>query len=131
LRLYPPIHVGNRLVAEDTALSGYELRAGTRVMASIYLSHRDERYWEEPQAFRPERFERGGERPPAFTYVPFGGGPRACIGAAFAQVEAKVVLARILQRFTLEDVGRPVWPYMGATLEPHPGVFLRVKRRPA
>lgn len=131
LRLYPPIHVGNRLVAEDTALSGYELRAGTRVMASIYLSHRDERYWEEPQAFRPERFERGGERPPAFTYVPFGGGPRACIGAAFAQVEAKVVLARILQRFTLEDVGRPVRPYMGATLEPHPGVFLRVKRRPA
>jgi cytochrome P450 len=131
LRLYPPIHVGNRFVAEDTGVSGYELQAGTRVMASIYLSHRDERYWEAPEAFRPERFERGAERPPAFTYVPFGAGPRACIGAAFAQVEAKVVLGRILQQFTLQDVGRPVRPYMGATLEPHPGVFLRVRGRPA
>ncbi len=129
LRLFPPIHVGNRLVAEETAVSGYELPAGTRVMASIYLSHRDERHWEEPECFRPERFERGAERPPAFTYVPFGAGPRACIGAAFAQVEARVVLGRILQRFDLEDIGRPVRPHMGATLEPHPGVFLRVRRR--
>jgi cytochrome P450 len=129
LRLYPPIHVGNRIVAEDTAVTGYELQAGTRVMASIYLAHRDERYWDAPETFQAERFERGAERPPAFTYVPFGGGPRACIGAAFAQVEAKVVLARILQQFDLHDVGRRVKPYMGATLEPHPGVFLRVQRR--
>lgn len=129
LRLYPPIHLGNRIVADDTSVSGYELTAGTRVMASIYLSHRDERYWEEPEQFRPERFGRGGDKPPAFTYIPFGGGPRACIGAAFAQVEAKVVLARILQQFELFDVGRKVKPYMGATLEPHPGVFLRVQRR--
>lgn len=131
LRLYPPIHVGNRFVAEDMGISGYDLQAGARVMASIYLSHRDERYWEEPETFRPERFERGAGRPPAFTYIPFGAGPRACIGAAFAQVEARVVLGRILQQFHLEDVGRPVKPYMGATLEPHPGVFLRVQRRSA
>ncbi len=129
LRLYPPIHVGNRIVAQDTSVSGYELKAGNRTMVSIYLSHRDERYWQEPEQFRPERFDRSEKRPPAFTYIPFGGGPRNCIGAAFAQVEAKVVLARILQRFTLEDTGRKVHPYMGATLEPHPGVFLRVKRR--
>jgi cytochrome P450 len=129
LRLYPPIHVGNRIVAEDTHISGYELKAGTRVMASIYLSHRDGRYWEAPNEFRPERFARNAKKPPAFTYVPFGGGARACIGAAFAQVKAKVVLARILQQFTLEDTGRKVKPYMGATLEPHPGVFLRVQRR--
>ena len=129
LRLYPPIHVGNRIVAEDTTITGYELTTGTRVMASIYLSHRDERYWNAPDQFRPERFDRGGDKPPAFTYIPFGGGPRACIGAAFAQVEAKVVLARILQQFELTDIGRKVKPYMGATLEPHPGVFLRVQRR--
>ncbi|MCA9933185.1 MAG: cytochrome P450 [Ardenticatenaceae bacterium] len=129
LRLYPPIHVGNRIVATDTAVSGYQLKAGTRVMASIYLSHRDGRYWEAPNEFRPERFERGAKKPPAFTYIPFGGGARACIGAAFAQVEAKVVLARILQQFELQDVGRKVKPYMGATLEPRPGVFLRVRRR--
>ncbi len=129
MRLYPPIHVGNRFVTEDTTLSGYDLQAGTRVMASIYLSHRDERYWDAPDEFRPARFEPDGERVPPFTYIPFGGGPRVCIGATFAQIEAKVVLARILQQFTLTSDGRRVRPYMGATLEPHPGVFLRVRRR--
>jgi cytochrome P450 len=129
LRLYPPLHVGNRIVTEDAAIAGYELQAGTRVMASIYLTHRDPRYWDEPQQFRPERFAPKAKRPPAFTYVPFGGGPRACIGASFAQVEAKVVLARILQQFDLESTGRSVRPHMGATLEPHPSVFLRVQRR--
>lgn len=129
MRLYPPIHVGNRLVVEDTAVSGYELMAGTRVMASIYLSHRDEQYWEEPGEFRPERFTRDAPRPVPFTYIPFGAGPRVCPGASFAQVEARVVLARILQRFTLHSTGRKVRPYMGATLEPRPGVFLRVQWR--
>jgi cytochrome P450 len=129
LRLYPPIHVGNRFVAEDTNIAGYQLHAGMRVMASIYLAHRDERYWDEPEQFRPERFGPGAERRPPFTYVPFGGGPRACVGAAFAQIEAKVALGRILQQFELFSTGRKVHPYMGATLEPHPGVFLRVQRR--
>lgn len=131
LRLYPPIHVGNRIVRNDTVIAGYEISAGTRLMASIYLTHRDERYWDAPTEFRPDRFARGAERPAAFTYVPFGGGPRVCIGATFAQVEAKVVLGRILQRFELADTGRNVHAYMGATLEPHPGVFLRVRRRRA
>ena len=129
LRLYPPIHVGNRIVKDDAVITGYELKAGTRLMASIYLTHRDERYWDAPAEFRPERFAREAERPAAFTYVPFGGGPRVCIGATFAQVEAKVVLGRILQQFDLRTTGRRVHAYMGATLEPHPGVFLRVQRR--
>ncbi len=129
LRLYPPIHVGNRIVADDAVIAGYELKAGTRLMASIYLTHRDERYWDAPAEFRPERFARDAERPAAFTYVPFGGGPRVCIGATFAQVEARVVLGRILQQFDLTSTGRRVHAYMGATLEPHPGVFLRVQRR--
>lgn len=129
LRLYPPIHVGNRFATEDTEIAGYELQAGTRVMASIYLTHRDPRYWDEPEQFRPERFGPKAKRPSSFTYIPFGGGPRACIGASFAQVEAKVVLGRILQQFDLASTGQRVRPYMGATLEPHPGVFLRVSRR--
>ncbi|HCB49281.1 MAG TPA: cytochrome P450, partial [Chloroflexi bacterium] len=80
--------------------------------------------------FRPERFDRS-ERPkqPPFTYVPFGGGPRNCIGATFAQIEAKAVLARILQSFDLKLVSQKVRPYMGATLEPRPGVIMRVARR--
>lgn len=129
LRLYPPIHVANRIAAEETTIAGYALQAGNRVMASIYLAHRDERVWEAPEQFRPERFAPHAPRRPPFTYIPFGAGPRHCIGAAFAQVEAKVVLARILQQFELEDLGRPVRPHMGATLAPHPGVFLRVQRR--
>lgn len=133
LRLYPPIHVGNRRAIDDMELAGYDVPQDTRVMYSIYLSHRDERYWDEPEAFCPHRFDKSqaqqGERPP-LTYIPFGGGPRNCIGAAFAQVESKVVLARILQRFDLTLLnGDKIKPYMGATLEPRPGVLMRVSQR--
>ncbi|MCB8985386.1 MAG: cytochrome P450 [Ardenticatenaceae bacterium] len=132
LRLYPPIHAGNRHAASDLELGGFHVPADTRVMVSIYLTHRDERYWEEPAKFCPQRFdytqEDQGKRP-SLAYVPFGGGPRNCIGAAFAQVESKVVLARILQRFDLALLnGDKIKPYMGATLEPHPGVLMRVRR---
>lgn len=131
LRLYPPIHVSNRRTAEALVVNGYHLPQGTRVMYSIYLTHRDPKYWPDPAYFHPERFalDNREEKQPPFTYLPFGGGPRNCIGAAFAQVEARVVLARILQRFTLELKNQDVHVHMGATLEPRPGVFMDVKRR--
>jgi cytochrome P450 len=99
-------------------------------MASIYLTHRDEDVWEEPEKFCPHRFGEAfrGKRP-SFSYIPFGGGPRNCIGAAFAQVEAKAVLARLLQQMDLELLQKNVRLHMGATLEPRPGVLMRVKRR--
>jgi len=131
LRLYPPIHVGNRRVATDMTLQGYHVPAETRLMYSIYLSHREEEHWHDPEAFIPERFDRQNEehRPP-LTYIPFGGGPRNCIGAAFAQVEVKVVLARLIQKYALElRNGEKIKPYMGATLEPHPGVMMRIHHR--
>lgn len=131
LRLYPPIHVGNRRAPQDRGLCGYEVKKGTRIMYSIYLAHRDPDHWRDPEAFCPARFARDAEeKTPPFTYVPFGGGPRNCIGAAFAQVEAKAVLARLLQRhrFELLDGGK-VHAHMGATLEPRPGVKMRVTRR--
>jgi cytochrome P450 len=130
LRLYPPIHVGNRMADSPILSRGYAIPANTRVMYSIYLSHRDESHWPEATCFRPERFDRS-QRPlqPPLTYVPFGGGPRNCIGATFAQIEAKVVLARILQKFDLALVSKKVRPYMGATLEPRPGVTMFVTRR--
>ena len=86
--------------------------------------------WPEAKCFKPERFERS-ERPaqPPLTYVPFGGGPRNCIGATFAQIEAKVVLARILQLFDLRLISKNVRPKMGATLEPRPGVIMQISRR--
>ncbi|UCD98257.1 MAG: cytochrome P450 [Chloroflexota bacterium] len=130
LRLYPPIHVGNRLARADLALQGCPVPRGRRIMVSYYLTHRDQKVWQEADRFQPQRFDRSSphEQPP-FSYLPFGGGPRNCIGAAFAQVEAKAILARILQTFDLELAAPQVKIRMGATLEPQPGVLIKVRRR--
>lgn len=127
LRLYPPIHLGSRKAAADLEFQGYAIPSGTRVMYSIYLTHRLEQYWDRPHHFIPERFDQF--KPLPYTYLPFGGGARNCIGAAFAQVEVKIVLARILQQVRLELLPNPVHAHMGATLEPRPGVMMRVVRR--
>lgn len=127
LRLYPPIHVGNRFTARDVTLAGYRVPAGSRVMVSYYLVQRHPAYWDAPTEFRPERW-RSDFRPAPFTYLPFGGGPRNCIGGPFAQLEARLALARILQRVDLSLERAQVQPHMGATLEPRPGVFLRVEK---
>jgi cytochrome P450 len=135
LRLFPPIHVGNRFAAEDVQIKDYKVPEGSRVMVSMYLTHRDQAVWEEPEQFCPARFDRSqqaedGDRRPSLSYIPFGGGPRNCIGATYAQIEGRVVLARILQQFELKlSPGQKVRPYMGATLEPRPGVKMLVKRR--
>lgn len=126
LRLYPPIHLGNRRAAQDLEFHGCAIPKDTRVLYSIYLSHRDPRHWDSPECFEPERFEH---KPAPFGYIPFGAGPRFCIGAAFAQTEAKVILARLLQQFEFELLPRPVHPHMGATLEPRPRVWMRARRR--
>jgi cytochrome P450 len=128
LRLYPPIHLGSRVAAADLEFGGYAIPAGSRVLYSIYLTHRHPDHWPQPEHFDPDRFAPGIKHRP-YTFVPFGGGPRNCIGAAFAQVELKVVLARLLQRFDLTLLSHNVHPHMGATLEPRPGVLMRVDRR--
>jgi cytochrome P450 len=129
LRLYPPIHLGSRIAATDVPFRDYLIPAGTRVLYSIYLTHRDKQYWTAPHLFDPNRFApEHGARRPAYTFLPFGAGPRNCLGAAFAQVEAKVVLGRLLQRFAFRYVGGDVHPRMRATLEPSPGVLVEVQR---
>lgn len=128
LRLYPPIHIGNRLVNEEMEIHGERVPAGERLFYSIYLTHRDPVYWQRADDFCPARFAQGRKTPP-FAYVPFGGGPRACIGAAFGQAEARLLLGRLLQCFDFELVERNVHAHMGATLEPRPGVRMRVSRR--
>lgn len=131
LRLYPPIHVGNRITNQNLTIQGYEVPEHTRLMCSIYLSHRNKTQWQDPQRFCPARFDRqAGEKVPPLTYIPFGGGPRNCIGAAFAQIEVKVILSRLLQMFNFQLTNQSeISPYMGATLEPRPGVKMRVWRR--
>ena len=131
LRLYPPIHLGSRIAAADIPYGEFVIPAGTRVLYSIYLAHRDPRYWPAPATFDPDRFapERAGGRP-AYAYMPFGGGPRNCIGAAFAQLEARITLARLLQRYTFRAYGPPPRPRMRATLEPAQGARITVYPRP-
>ncbi|HMK08471.1 MAG TPA: cytochrome P450, partial [Anaerolineales bacterium] len=129
LRLYPPIHLGNRRVeggGSEQAADG--LTPGTRLLYSIYLTHRDPRHWPEPDGFDPGRFE-GPPAPPPYAYLPFGGGPRNCIGAYFGLFESKVVLAHLLSRWEMTLHDRPVHAHMGATLEPRPGVRMDVARR--
>ena len=130
LRLYPPIHTGNRMVDEGMDFGGDCIPAGERMFYSIYLTHRDPEHWQNPDQFHPDRFA-GGRKTPPFAYVPFGGGPRACIGAAFGQAEARLVLARLLQTHHFELRDAKVHAHMGATLEPRPGVFMRVTKRRA
>ena len=126
LRLYPPIHVGNRFTARDVELAGYRVAKGTRVMVSYYLVQRHRDHWDAPTEFRPERWQPDF-RPAPFTYVPFGGGPRNCIGGSFAQLEVRLVLARILQRKELTLGRGKISASMGATLEPHPHMKMHVK----
>ncbi len=129
LRLYPPIHVGNRIVAEEMDFDGNKIPTGERMFYSIYLTHRDPTIWEHADEFCPERFAHGRKTPP-FAYVPFGGGPRSCIGSAFGQAEARLVFKRLLQTFSFEPLNaNKIHAHMGATLEPRPGVIMKVHKR--
>ncbi len=129
LRLYPPAHLGNRRVVEPTNFNGYAFEAGERLGYSIYLSHRHPEFWDAPEDFKPERFLESHE---AFSFVPFGGGERTCIGMNYALYEAKVVLARLLQKVDLLPVPGAVRQSMMVTLQPKArggGAFVRVQCR--
>ena len=128
LRLYPPIHIGNRRVAEHLEFEEGSIPPGERLFYSIYLTHRDPSIWKHADEFCPERFAHGRKTPP-FSFIPFGGGPRSCIGAAFGQAEARVVLARLLKTYEFEFTSHKIHAHMGATLEPRPGVRMRVRHR--
>jgi cytochrome P450 len=128
LRLYPPIHIGNRRIAEEMEFTEGNIPKDERMFYSIYLTHRDPEIWENAEDFCPERFAKGRKTPP-FSYVPFGGGPRACIGAAFGQAEARIVLSHLLRNYKFEFTNHKIHPHMGATLEPRPGVRFTVIAR--
>ena len=98
-RLNPVLPIAVRLLETDTRIGNYELSAGSIVAPCIYLTHRQPELWPEPEAFKPDRFM--GRRVDPYTFFPFGGGVRYCLGAAFATYEMKIVLARVLSRLTL------------------------------
>jgi cytochrome P450 len=127
LRLYPPIHIGNRLVKEEMDFDGNKVPKDERLFYSIYLTQRDPAVWDHAEEFCPQRFSDGSKAPP-MSYIPFGGGPRVCIGAGFGQAEARIVMAQLLKRYTFEFTNHFIHPHMGATLEPRPGVMMKVKK---
>ena len=121
LRLFPPAPLNHRLAASDCELGGYRLRAGTEVISSIYHTHRLPEIYADPQRFRPERWQ--GFEPGPYAFSPFSAGPRACIGASFAMMEMKIVLAMLLQRFRLELApGCRIDPAITITMSPKYGL---------
>ena len=128
MRLYPPAWAMGRLALNDFELGPYRLPAGTTVLMSQFITHRDARFFPDPMRFDPERFtpEAKAVRP-RFTYFPFGMGPRQCIGEAFAWMEATLVIATILQKWRMRHVeGHQVEPQPLFTLRPKGGMPMDV-----
>ncbi|SFL20368.1 cytochrome P450 [Shimia haliotis] len=127
LRLYPPAGILSRTAQAPDVLCARDIRAGDTVMIPIYALHRNHMLWDNPNAFDPSRFEdrKSVER---YAYLPFGDGPRICIGASFAIQEAVIILATLLARFRFDLVqGRDPEPVMILTLRPDTGVWLTAK----
>src|SRR5262249_27673878 len=102
LRLYPPAWIFSRTSDEDITIGGYVIPKNNVMLICPYVAHRDPRYFEDPDAFRPERFADGLEsRLPNCAYLPFGAGTRMCIGESFALMEATLILATVAQRYRL------------------------------
>jgi cytochrome P450 len=120
MRLYPPAWVVGRRAVEPVRLGPWTVPSGAIVLASQWVMHRDPRFWNEPEAFRPERWSNGeNDAVPKFAYFPFGGGTRVCIGEAFAWTELVLVLATIARRARFEAA-----PAL-TSLTPQPSVTLR------
>jgi cytochrome P450 len=131
MRLYPPIWGLIRIAAEDDVIGDKPIRKGDKIVMFAYGAHHNEKYWEEPEAFRPERWMGEAARKRAkYTYLPFGAGKRSCIGGAMSQVENTLALSVLLRRFEPEYVG-PVPAPINATvtLTPKGGLRFRVRER--
>ena len=131
LRLYPPIPFIPRVAAEDAVIGGHRAKRGTMLMIAPWTIHRHRDLWKDPHAFDPDRFsaEREHELIPG-AYLPFGLGPRVCIGAGFAQLEASLILARLCRRYDFEilDADR-IRPVARLTTRPEKQLMCRVRRR--
>ena len=131
LRLYPAAWGMARLVVEDHEIAGYAVTKGMGVAMAQWVVHRDPRWYDAPEEFRPERWEDDLlKRLPRFAYFPFGGGPRQCIGNAFALMEAALILATIARKFRFLLVAdHPVVPLASITLRPRHGVRVTLESR--
>lgn len=128
MRLYPPAWMISRENTVPFKLREYEFKPATTVFVSPWVLHRDPRHFPEPEAFRPERWLDGlARRLPRCAYMPFGGGPRICIGQRFAMIEAVLILATIAQRFSVEwQRNRPISLLPSITLRAKGGVWVKL-----
>lgn len=131
LRLFPPAWTVARTAIRDFDLGGYRIPAGSDVVMSQWIMHRDRRFFSDPEKFDPDRWSaKRSQNLPRFAYFPFGGGPRQCIGASFAMMEAVLLLATIARRFRLRLVnGSQVMPMPSLTLRPRQRVLMEITAR--
>jgi cytochrome P450 len=131
MRLYPPAWVIGRQAIQRVTLGGVEIAPGAGILMSQWVMHRSAHYYEDPEAFRPERWEGDFARQiPEYAYFPFGGGPRLCIGRPFALQEAALVLAMVAQRYRLElEPGYAIHPVPSITLRPGGGMPVTLRKR--
>ena len=131
MRIYPPVPLMSRQAVAETTLQGHPVRIGTSLVMPIYAIHRHRKRWEDPDAFDPERFAPEREaKIPRYQYMPFGAGPRICIGNAFAMIEATAMLATMLQHARFAPVeGYEPEPIARVTLLPRGGMPLKVSLR--
>ena len=131
LRLYPPAPSINREPIENDRYQDFDIRKGAQVLVMPWTVHRHRKLWDNPEAFMPERFHPGNrDKIDRYQYLPFGAGPRVCIGMSFAMQEAVIALAVLLSRFRFDCVTttKP-WPVQKLTTQPQGGLPMRVTRR--
>jgi cytochrome P450 len=133
MRIYPPAPGVAREPIEDVEIGGYTVPAGSLISLNTYVMHRDPRFFHDPERFDPERFARGWEeRIPRYAYLPFGGGPRVCIGNGFAMMEARLIVATLAQRLRLSlEPQQEIVPMQLVTVRPKHGLRMRVEKRRA
>jgi cytochrome P450 len=133
LRLYPPVWANERQAIETTVQGERTWELGDRAVISAYRLHRDPKYWNEPDLFRPERFAAspdGRWQPPhRFAYMPFGAGPHLCIGRNLALLEMRCILREIISRFHFEfEAPIEIEPILGIVMRPSSPVTVRIRR---
>lgn len=133
MRIYPPVMAIPRRVLREVTIGGYAMPAGSEAVIWVYRAHHDPRFYPEPSRFMPERFEAEQVAArPKHSYLPFGAGQRACIGQAFAMIEAQLIVATLAQRLSLRYAGkRPPGLRLGVTLAPKGGLPMHVAGRSA
>ncbi|CAM5259243.1 Putative cytochrome P450 OS=Streptomyces griseus subsp. griseus (strain JCM 4626 / NBRC) OX=455632 GN=SGR_1079 PE=3 SV=1 [Streptomyces griseus subsp. griseus] len=130
LRLFPAVWLITGIAKEGATIGGLPVAEGTRVWSSQWATHRDARWFPEPEEFRPERWDaESGDAIPEYAWFPFGGGPRVCIGTRFAMVESVLLLAVLARRFTLDVDPGEITPLTGLTLQPDRDVLATVRAR--